>query len=70
MEPQPPRLKPGKILTPWVLCKSLTRALPAYSAIYFSLPRQVTHSSSIADLSRDTQAAGATVIRFCRTLGL
>ncbi len=63
-----PRLKPEKSLTLWVLCKKPDTCLPAYCAIYFSLPRQVTQSS-IADLSRDTQAGEATVIRFCRTTG-
>lgn len=37
-------------------------------ATVFAFPRQVTQSS-IADLSRETQAGEATVIRFCRTLG-
>ncbi len=34
-----PRLKPGKSLTLWVLCKKPDTCLPAYCAIYFSLPQ-------------------------------
>lgn len=69
MEPQPPRLKPGKILdTLGAMQKSLTRASQRIAQYILAFPRQVTQSS-IADLSRDTQAGEATVIRFCRTLG-
>ena len=69
MEPQPPRLKPGKILdTLGAMQKSLTRASQRIVQYILAFPRQVTQSS-IADLSRDTQAGEATVIRFCRTPG-
>ncbi|EAN9824158.1 MurR/RpiR family transcriptional regulator, partial [Salmonella enterica] len=69
MESQPPRLKPGKILdTLGAMQKSLTRASQRIAQHILAFPRQVTQLS-IADLSRETQAGEATVIRFCRTLG-
>ncbi|MCS3434338.1 MurR/RpiR family transcriptional regulator [Klebsiella sp. BIGb0407] len=69
MPPQSPRLKPGKILdTLGAMQNSLTRAAQRISQYILTSPRHATQLS-IAELSRETQAGEATIIRFCRTLG-
>lgn len=69
MEPQALRLKPGKILdTLGAMQNSLTRVTQRIAHYILQSPLRVTQLS-IAELSRETQAGEATVIRFCRTLG-
>jgi DNA-binding MurR/RpiR family transcriptional regulator len=69
MPPQSPRLKPGKILdTLGAMQNSLTRAAQRIAQYILTSPRHATQLS-IAELSRETQAGEATIIRFCRTLG-
>ena len=69
MEPQALRLKPGKILdTLGAMQNSLTRVAQRIAHYILQSPLRVTQLS-IAELSRETQAGEATVIRFCRTLG-
>lgn len=69
MESQVQRLKPGKILdTLGAMQNSLTRVSQRIAHYILTSPQQVTQRS-IAELSRETQAGEATVIRFCRTLG-
>lgn len=69
MPPQSPRLKPGKILdTLGAMQNSLTRTAQRIAEYILHSPRHVTQLS-IAELSRETEAGEATIIRFCRTLG-
>ena len=69
MESQALRLKPGKILdTLGAMQNSLTRVAQRIAHYILQSPLRVTQLS-IAELSRETQAGEATVIRFCRTLG-
>lgn len=69
MKPQALRLKPGKILdTLGAMQNSLTRVSQRVAHYILTSPQRVTQLS-IAELSRETQAGEATVIRFCRTLG-
>ncbi|MDN6549259.1 MAG: MurR/RpiR family transcriptional regulator [Enterobacterales bacterium] len=69
MQPQAPRLKPGKILdTLGAMQNSLTRVAQRIAQYILRAPQRVTQLS-IAELSRETQAGEASVIRLCRTLG-
>ena len=69
MEPQALRLKPGKILdTLGAMQNSLTRVSQRIAHYVLSSPQKVTQLS-ISELSRETQAGEATLIRFCRALG-
>lgn len=69
MPPQPSRLKPGRILdTIGAMQNNMTRVAQRIAKYILTYPEHVTQFS-IAELSRESTAGEATIIRFCRTLG-
>lgn len=69
MLPENLRLEPGKILdTIGAMHNSMTRVYQKIANYILTYPEPVTRFS-IAELSRESQAGEATIIRFCRSLG-